>query len=253
MALNHSLVFADVYHKRFVPKPHVLKYQIYNLCVNVDDLPSLQMGILSFNRFNLMSFYEKDYAFAGQHPRAWVQAAMAQWGVQGVNGDIMLLTMPRILGFGFNPVSFWFCLNRAGGLRCVISEVNNTFGERHCYISYHEDGRDILPEDVLHAQKVFFVSPFLEVKGEYQFRFTFTPQRMEAVIHYHDERGLVLVATTQGAFTPYNTTMLLRAFLKVPLLTVKVVGMIHLHAVQLIFKGIGYLKKPKPPQAGITK
>ena len=108
------------------------------------------------------------------------------------------MTLPRMLGYVFNPVSFWFCRDRSGALRAVLCEVNNTFGESHCYLVHHDDRRPIEPDAWLEGRKVFHVSPFLPVEGGYRFRFRLDDGRAHVDVNYHDAEGLMLATSVGG-------------------------------------------------------
>ena len=114
------------------------------------------------------------------------------------DGDIRLMSLPRVLGYGFNPVSFWLCQDRAGGLRAVLVEVNNTFGERHSYLCCHADHAPITGSDVLVSRKVFHVSPFIAVEGHYCFRFQLSGERVAINIDLEDADGLLLRTSVGG-------------------------------------------------------
>lgn len=117
----------------------------------------------------------------------WAYKILKSENIISVNGEIVLVTLPRVFGYVFNPVSFWFCLDEKQNLRAVICEVNNTFGETHTYICAHKDERPIAPEDILEGKKVFHVSPFMEREGHYRFRFYYNEDKMHTRIDYYDE------------------------------------------------------------------
>jgi DUF1365 family protein len=254
MAIANGLLIADVVHTRDRPKYHHLHYHVYYLCVALADLPQLtKLWVMRHNRFGLFSFYDRDHAPANEAPEAWIRARMAEWNITHADGDIVLLTMPRILGYGFNPVSFWFCLDKAGALRAVLSEVRNTFGEKHCYWSFHDDGRVITQDDRLTAKKIFHVSPFMEVVGHYAFRFFYADKKVGVWIDYHDAAGKILSTSMVGKRRDASSTSLLYCFFRYPLVTLKVIGLIHYHALKLMAKGIRYHRKPNPPTTEISR
>jgi DUF1365 family protein len=158
-----------------------------------------------------------------------------------------------VLGYVFNPVSFWFCLNRVGALVCVLSEVRNTFGERHCYLSFHDDGRAITPDEWLTSRKVFHVSPFMQVDGHYEFRFAYGEEKIGVWINHHDAQGLLLTTSLTGKRRPLTDAALLRCFFSYPMVTLKVIGLIHYQALRLIRKGIRYNRKPAPPVTEVSR
>lgn len=252
MALSNGLLVADVAHARLAPKKHSLKYKVYYLCFPLSAMEQIKGRFLSLRRWNLFGFLERDHGFGDKKCLPWIKSVLAEWDVPQADGEVILLTMPRVLGYGFNPVSFWFCLDKAGQPRAFVAEVNNTFGERHCYICFHPDRRPITQDDWLHSEKVFHVSPFLNVRGEYRFRFVYGEYKIGVWIDYYDGGQKTLVTSLVGNRHPLNDSTLLKAFFRYPLVTFKVIGLIHYHALRLVMKGIKYNCKPTPPEKEIT-
>jgi len=252
MALAHSLLIADVSHTRLLPKRHSLRYKVYYLCFPLSRLGELANRVLSVDRFNLFSFFQKDHGFDSTHAEGWARGILAQKKLDRADGEIVLLTLPRVLGYAFNPVSFWFCLDKAGQLRAAISEVNNTFGERHAYICAHDDQRVIDKNDWLETEKHFHVSPFLEVRGHYRFRFAYSEEKIGVWIDYYDGGEKVLLTSVTGRRVTLNDASLMRCFFRYPAITLKVVALIHYHALKLVMKGLKYHNKPDKPLQDIT-
>lgn len=246
MALARALVVADVAHRRVIPKPHALAYRVYYICLPLHVLREAANRLFSINSPNLFSFYDKDHGFGGGSCESWARGVLTEHGLADVcTGTLELLTMPRVLGYGFNPVSFWFCRDGAGAIRAVIAEVNNTFGERHCYLLAHADGAPITDQQWLNARKLFHVSPFLEVCGSYRFRFHEGEARIAVWIDYFNEQGeLVLNTSLVGMRRTLSARSLLACFFRYPLVTFKVIGMIHVHALRMVAKGFTYYRKP---------
>ncbi len=252
MALAHGLMVADIFHKRLHPKEHALSYKVYYLCLPLSRLAAAAGRVLKLGRFGLMSFQLSDYGF-GDKGEAWARGVLKQYQLGAADGELVLVTMPRILGYGFNPVSFWFCLGKDGALRAVISEVNNTFGERHAYISFHDDHRPITKDDVLTSRKIFHVSPFMKVEGHYEFRFAYGEEKIGVWIDYFDNHQKMLITSVVGKRTGLDDKSLLVCFFTYPLVTLKVIVMIHLHALRLVIRGIQYHIKPEPPAEEISR
>jgi hypothetical protein len=248
VALENGLLIADVMHLRLAPKRHFLKHKVYYLCLPFKHLVTLKSRILSLNRFNLFSFYARDHVKDAVSLDEWIADILKKWNISDANGDIVLLTMPRVLGYLFNPVSFWFCLDSQKQLRAVLVEVNNTFNERHCYLCFHEDKRPIDKKDWLESQKIFHVSPFLDVKGEYRLRFAYAQEKIGIWIEYHDGEQRTLLTSLCGKRVPLTDPQLITCFFRYPLVTLKVITLIHYHALRLLLKGIKYRAKPKPPR-----
>jgi DUF1365 family protein len=253
MGIATALVTADVMHKRLRPRMHGFTYKVYYLCFALGQIEYLSNRLLSLDRWNLLSFHRRDHgARDGSDLAAWIGKVLADYNIAEANGAIILLTMPRVLGYVFNPVSFWFCLDKSGDLRAVLSEVRNTFGEYHSYISFHSDHRLIRPDDWLQSEKIFHVSPFMDVRGYYRFRFICRPDKVFACVNYFDEQGLMLTTSVGGNPAPLTTFAVFKNFFCYPLITLKVIGLIHWEAVRLLLKGVRYRPKPPPPLQKIT-
>ncbi len=252
MALKNGLLIADVIHTRFSPKSHRLRYTVYYLAFPIRLMRDIAGRVLSLKRFNLFGFYNTDHGLSGMHGEDWVRAALQSRNITETDGDIVLVCMPRVLGYVFNPVSFWFCLDKNKQVRAVLAEVSNTYGERHGYLCYHEDKRPIEKDDWIESDKVFHVSPFLEVRGKYAFRFAYSEEKIAVWIDYYDNDEKVLATSMIGTRTKLDDWALIRCFFRYPLVTLKVIGLIHYHALLLVLKGIRFNNKPKPPEQEIT-
>jgi len=162
----------------------------------------------------------------------------------------VLQCFPRVFGFVFNPVSFWFCRNRDGHLIAVLAEVSNTFGGRHSYLLHNPDGAPLREGQVLQAGKAFHVSPFCEVEGGYRFRFFIERKCPVVRIDYDDAEGELLLTSIAGRSTAWSTRALLGAFLRMPFLTAGVVFRIHWQALKLWLKGVPFVgaHPPAAPQ-----
>ncbi|MFM8465279.1 MAG: DUF1365 domain-containing protein, partial [Burkholderiaceae bacterium] len=163
------------------------------------------------------------------------------------------------LGYVFNPVSFWFCHRHDGALRAIVCEVNNTFGERHCYLL---DSGGVMQWGQSHtASKVFHVSPFCAVDGSYRFRFMRTIQnikganteRIVARIDYHDAQGPLLLTSVSGKLRALNDVRAAQAFLRYPLMSFGVIARIHWQALRLFIKRVPFFSKPHPPQKALSR
>jgi hypothetical protein len=249
-----GLLVTKVAHARLRPKVNRFCYAVYYLCFALDDVAALKRRLLSLGQFNVFSFYENDHGSKGEIPLdAWVRKVLAEWGVTQADGKVVMVTMPRLFGYAFNPVSFFFCLDREGGLRAVISEVTNTFRDRHCYISFHDDGRVITQDDVLRSQKVLHVSPFVEVAGHYQFRFAYREAKIGVWIDHYDAEGLLITTSMVGKRKALTSYRLLLCFFRYPFITLKVMFLIHYQALKLWLKGIRYRNRPNPPHTEISR
>jgi len=255
MVISNGLLVADVAHARQGPKRNAFHYGVYYLCIALDEIPHITNTLLSHNKWNMFSFNERDHAaHDGSALEPWVRKMLADWDVPQADGRIILLTLPRLFGYVFNPVSFWYCLDRDGNLRAVISEVSNTFRDRHSYISFHDDRRPIMPDDWLRAEKVFHVSPFIDISGHYLFRFVYRDNKIGVWIDHYNEEGLLLTTSVTGKRIPLTAGNLLRCFFRYPMVTLKVISLIHYQALVLwLFKGIRYRPRPNPPSTEVSR
>jgi DUF1365 family protein len=171
-------------------------------------------------------------------------------GILDATGEVWLHSYPRVLGFTFKPVSFWYCHRPDGSLRVVLAEVNNTFGERHCYLL---DQPKFGVEQ--RAAKVFHVSPFCPVEGGYRFRFMLTPdkQRTVARVDFDDSHGPLIETSVSGRLEPITRESIRRALWSYPMMTLGVILRIHLQAFKLFFKSAPFFRKPTPPAQFITR
>lgn len=257
MAVTPQLFLAKVMHKRLLPRINAFVYRIYYFVMPLSQLDHMQDGRrFSVNRRGIMSFWARDHGPRdGTDLEIWVRKILNQAGLTQANGEIMLIAMPRIAGYGFNPVSFWLCLDSTQQLRAVLCEVHNTFKERHSYLCAHEDQREITGGEWLEAKKMFHVSPFFEREGHYRFRFDYRPdqQKLGIWIDYYNARSEKhLLTSLVGRLIPYSRESRRAAFWSYPLVTVKTIGLIHWQALKLILKGIRYIPKPDPFRPEIT-
>lgn len=210
--------------------------------------------LFSRERFNLFSLRSRDHGGPPGAGRgaAWVRSVMAERGLAVPSARIALLAQPRVLGHVFNPVSFWLVSDGDGALRLAIAEVTNTFGDRHSYLCHHDDLRPIGPDDTLKARKLLHVSPFQPVAGGYRFRFDIGAGRVAVRIAF-DRPGGGLVATLAGPRRPLTDRAILRAALRRPLGSRRVLALIHWQALRLWWKGARYRVRPAPPAGDVSR
>jgi DUF1365 family protein len=245
---------ASIFHARHLPRRNAFRYRALYLAIPIEELREGRPCLLySIDRPNLFGLRTADYGSPTSPPAARIKGVLKNWGIREADGSTILVTMPRVFGYVFNPVSFWLCFDAEGGLRAVLAEVNNTFGEKHCYLCCHDDHRVIVPQDNLSTRKVFHVSPFIAVKGEYRFHFSYAPDRIAIAIDLFDDEGLLLSTTIGGASQPLSSWRLLRALLVNPLLPVKVIALIHYQALKLYLKKFDHFRKPLPPTMQISE
>jgi DUF1365 family protein len=239
--MSAELLTGTVMHRRLRPVENRFSYPVFFVRLPLTRLAEARIPI---NRRGLASFHFHDHgARDGSHPLGWIRQRLARERI-AADGEVWLHCFPRVLGYVFNPVSFWFCEDRAGRLRAVLAEVNNTFGERHSYL---------LAGDALETRKVFHVSPFFPVAGRYRFAFTADGERHVARIDYLDDAGPQLLTSIAGRAQPLTRKALARALLRHPLLTFGVIARIHWQALKLWRKGVPFHRKPAPPHLELTR
>jgi DUF1365 family protein len=208
------------------PRANAFRYRVAYLCLGLDDLQSAVGRWLKLDRRGFVSFRQADHgARDGGDLAAWLRGILAGHGLADIcDGEPMLMTLPRILGYVFNPVSFWFCRDRDGALRAVLCEVNNTFGESHCYLVHRADHDALRPDEWLDGRKVFHVSPFLPLEGSYRFRFRLEDGLAHVDVNYHDGQGLMLATSVGGRREALDDRTVLRRFLGNPTMTLAVIA-----------------------------
>ncbi|MFM8928569.1 MAG: DUF1365 domain-containing protein [Betaproteobacteria bacterium] len=243
----------QVQHTRLRPTRHGFRYSTYFLMLPMRALarePS-GWGAVRYNRLGLVGFHDRDHG-TGQGPAlAWFESVLASEGLlEQADGEVWLHTYPRVAGYAFKPVSFWYAHRRDGSLLAVLAEVNNTFGERHCYLL---SGPDLAWGRELTANKVFHVSPFCAVSGDYRFRFLRTADRTVVRIEHHNAQGPLLLTSVSGHLQAATAPRVRRAFFGMPMMSLGVVFRIHWQALQLAVKRVPFFRKPQPPQAFVTR
>jgi hypothetical protein len=247
-ALASALYPGHVTHARLRPKEHRLAYRLYSLLLDLDELDELDHRLrwFSVDRFNLFSFYRRDRGNgSGSNLRAQVEDAMRTAGIEPDGGPIRLLTMPRLLGWAFNPLSTFFCYRKKGELAAILWEVDNTFGQRHAYLIPVEKGPG--SEIVQHCDKRFYVSPFMDMDLRYVFTVSPPDERLSIRIDSFDADGLLLTARHLARRTALTDAALIKAFFAIPFLTLRVIGGIHWEALKLWLKGVRLRHRPPPP------
>lgn len=243
-----SLYRGRVMHRRLRPRVHAFRYRVFWILLDIDRLDEAaeKTRLFSIDRFNLLSFHPRDHGDKSvTRLRSQAQTMLAQAGIEGVDGPIRLLTMPRLLGFVFNPISVWYAHRADGRLAAVIYEVSSTFGERRSYVLPVEgEGRfDQTCDKALH------VSPFMRMDMHYHFKGRDPGEQLMLGIDGHDPEGLLIATAMSGERRALTDREILKAVLAVPFETLKVVAAIHWEALRLWLKGVPLAPDPKrlPP------
>ncbi len=263
VALAEPLLgIGEVRHTRLRPVRNGFAYPTYFLLLPMRRLRDQPVAALPRNRFGLVSFHDADHGDGRVDSLAWLDGLLATEGIGDATGEAWLHCYPRVLGYTFKPVSFWYCHRTDGSLAAIVVEVNNTFGERHCYLLRGPDlafGREV------RADKEFHVSPFCAIAGDYRFRFMRTDlhpgggatrrnrQRTVARIDHHDDAGVLLQTSVSGELETLSKRRLRAAFFRWPLMTLVVVARIHWQALRLWARRVPFLRKPEPPRTFVTR
>jgi DUF1365 family protein len=235
-----SLYFGEVMHARLKPRAHRFSYRVMSLLIDLDRLEEAdrQSPLFGVNHAALYSFHEKDHGERdGSSLRAYAQRRAAEHGIDLAGGRVLLLCYPRLLGYTFNPLSVYFCHMACGTLALIIYEVRNTFGEMHSYVLPIRPGQQSAAGVRQTQDKLFYVSPFVEMAMRYHFRISPPGEQVKLRILETDCDGPLLAATFGGRRAPLTTSALLWSFAALPLLTLKIVAAIHWEALRLWLRG----------------
>jgi DUF1365 family protein len=245
------LLKGRVMHERLRPKPHRFVYPVFYVRCDLDRLASLDSGWFGVDRWRPLSLHRRDHGPRdGADLAAWMRAQLAAAGIDEADGTIWLQAFPRVFGYAFNPVSLWFCHDRDGGLRALLAEVRNTFGERHSYLLSAQHHAPITADTTLICRKVLHVSPFCRVEGGYTFRVRENADSASIAIDYHDADGLLIRTALAGHLQPLTRASACAALLGQPLLTFGVIARIHWQALRLALKKAPfYGKHPAPARS----
>ena len=245
-------------HRRHRPVGNAFTYRSVCLALPLAQIGELPRLGVAHNRRALVSFFDCDHGERDGTPlEPWLRRLLATENV-AADGEIVLYTFPRMLGYVFNPVSFWVCHDRHASVRAVLCEVCNTFGERHNYLLAHPDNRPLVSGESVTCRKVFHVSPFCEIKGGYRFRFHFASDRWLARIDYNDgpERGdesPLLETSVSGTVEPMSSAAVRGLLWRYRWFTLGVILRIHWQAVKLWMRRVPYVAKPAPPLQRTTR
>ena len=251
MFKNSKIYTGKVIHKRFKPKEHYFKYNVFSLLIDLNELEEINKYIkfFSYNKFNIISFYDKDHGDRdGSSIKLWVKKNLRNIGIMTEDISIKLLCYPRIFGYVFNPLSTYFIYNKRSELISIFYEVKNTFGEQHTYIFKAQDEKTVQNK----CKKKFYVSPFIEMDCEYHFKTLNPREQLSVVINQNDKDGKLLFASQDGISKDFNNKNLILSYLTHPLMTFKIIGAIHYEAFKLWAKRIKLIAKKIKLKNNIT-
>lgn len=248
-----ALYFGNVMHARLKPMGHRFSYRVFSLLIDLDRLDDANRmsPLFGVNRAALYSFHERDHGERdGSSLRAYANRRAKEKGIDLAGGQIQLLCYPRLFGYTFNPLSVYFCSRADGALAMLIYEVRNTFGDIHAYALPVKAG-ELSQAGVRQEQnKLFYVSPFIEMAMRYYFRVTPPEDFVKLRILETDAEGPVLSAAFSGKREPLTSLWLFRAFVSLPLVTFKILAAIHWEALRLWVKGAKLVPRPQKASLG---
>jgi hypothetical protein len=251
---NIEYISGTTFHNRKGKITNKFKYKVDYFLIDSKSDRSTVPRFFSFNKKNIISIFDEDHGGPPKRGKGikWVYEILDSFGHLAETKKIYLLAQAKVLGPVFNPVSFWLCYDLNNNLNVVLVEVSNTFGEKHSYICSHPDRRPIAPTDKLNANKIFHVSPFQVVEGNYKFQFKLSEKEIHIVIDYSSgDEGVY--TNLIGKKKPLSSWIILKlAFLR-PLDGWRVLFLIHYQALKLWFKGAKYREKPSPPRGSISR
>jgi DUF1365 family protein len=238
-------------HIRHTPFRHRFDYKMYMMAVDVDriDEVAAHSKLFSHNKIGLMSLADKDHGFRdGRSLRAYAESALGNQGLSAYADKIVFVTMPRLLGYAFNPISFYFCSDAAGNLGAVLHQVKNTFGDQVGYLM-PVNGPGIIRQS---APKKMHVSPFFDMNGGYRFALTPPGEKLTVSIQYGDKAQKRMTATMVLEARPFTDASVLRLLAQMPLAPMKVMMAIHFQALKLFLRGAKFHKIPAQPHETIV-
>lgn len=245
MTLASRLYWGAVTHTRMRPIRHRLRRRIPMLLVDLDELPNLRLPLLAVDRFGPLSIDARHHLKGDRSSlKAQVERRLTAEGLP-TGGPVRLLCMPAVFGKVFNPLSVYFCHASDGRLSAILYEVNNTFGGRHCYVLRAGPGGVVSHG----CEKMFHVSPFLDMDLSYAFTISPPGERVSIAIRVSDTDGALLSASFVGLAEPLTKGSLARVLLRHPALMAEVLGGIHWEALKMILKGLRFAPKPQPARA----
>lgn len=246
------LVIGQVMHQRLRPVLHRFHYPAFAVRLRLSAWGATRSRWFGIDSWRPLSLRTRDYGPRDGSPLLpWIRQQLAAAGLPS-DGEVWLQTFPRLFGYAFSPVSFWYCHDAAGQLVAVLAEVNNTFGEHHAYLLAHPQGAPITAGCLLTCRKQLHVSPFCQVEGHYQFRLAEKPERMLMRIDYHDARGALIQTSISGQLTPLTVAAARRLVLRQPLSALAIISRIHWQALRLWLKRVPWFGKPRPPEHAIS-
>jgi DUF1365 family protein len=247
-----ALYFGQVTHRRLRPKSHRLAYRVFSMLIDLDELEELNrtLRLFAHNRAGLFSMHDRDHGDGTVDLRRYLETQLAAAGIVTGSGPIRMLCYPRLLGFVFNPITVYFCHRHDGTVAAMIYQVDNTFGDRHSYlIPVPVGAKGPVRQE---CAKMLHVSPFMSMEMTYRFRIAPPGASVAVAVEAADAEGPILEAMFAGHRVELTDRNLARAFLRYPLMTLKVIAGIHWEAFRLWRMGMRFNRRPLPPAYSLT-
>ncbi|MFT7235015.1 MAG: DUF1365 family protein [Methylophagaceae bacterium] len=233
-----KLFFGQVMHQRMFPMAYRFAYRVFGILIDIDTIENEATSLhwLGLNKFNLLSIRTRDHGPRdGTDWRTWVEKTLSDAAIHDV-ARVQLSCFPRVLGYGFNPIAVWYCDNSKGQTVAIISEVSNTFGGVYHYV-HHSSGNSLQWPVECHADKRFHVSPFIDMNQQYHFKFSQSESDFGILINEYQNEKLHFIASQNADIKELNDRHLLKAFFMMPMMSFKIMFMIHWHAFKIWVRG----------------
>ncbi len=249
--MRSYLYFGSVQHKRVKPRFHKFLYKVFTIYIDLENVNKIsnKLFFFGYNKFSLISFNDIDHGPRdGSSVLKWIRSHLKEAGFAG-DGKIYLQCYPRVFGYVFNPLSVYFCYDKANNLEAVLYEVKNTFKDQHSYLVSIENDSFIMKH---FCNKKMFVSPFNKMDHIYKFILKRPNKTFFLGIIEKEKSDTILYATFKGYQKPLTDLYILLAIVKYPLMTIKVISAIHWEALILWIKGVPLAEKPNAKSKEIS-
>lgn len=246
--MQSKLFFGQVSHRRFRPHEHEFRYKMFMMYLDLDELPALfkSLRFCSEERFNWVSFYRQDHMGDHRSLKQSIYERVEQQAGISLDGPVRLLTHLRYLGYGFNPVSFYYCFDKKGeSVIAIVAEVNNTpWGEQHCYVL--PVGEQLGGKTFRFNQpKTFHVSPFNPMEQNYRWVLSHQSHQLGVHIENWQDEEKVFEASMSLMAQTFDQQGLNRALVQFPFITAKISFSIYFQALKLLIKRTPLYPHPK--------